>query len=85
MGQGEPLVHGTGMGHCGTGNAFDEFDLLSAVVDWVETGKTPAAVLSRRTRPEPATRPMCPWPNYAHYNREDPKKTESFTCRASAS
>lgn len=43
-----------GMDHCGAGNAFAEFDLMSTVVDWVETGKTPAAVLSARTPPKPA-------------------------------
>ncbi|WP_443027682.1 tannase/feruloyl esterase family alpha/beta hydrolase [Sphingomonas sp. UNC305MFCol5.2] len=74
-----------GMGHCGGDTAFDKFDLLGAVVDWVETGKAPAAVLSKRTEPEPATRPMCPWPAYAHYTGGDPHKAESFSCRAAAS
>jgi hypothetical protein len=40
-----------GMGHCGAGNAFAQFNLLSAVVDWVETVKAPAAVRSTRTPP----------------------------------
>jgi feruloyl esterase len=71
-----------GMGHCGGDTAFDKFDLLGGVVDWVETGKAPAAVLSKRTGPEPATRPMCPWPTYAHYTGGDPCKAESFSCRA---
>lgn len=71
-----------GMGHCGGDTAFDKFDLLGAVVDWVETGKAPAAVLSKRTGSEPATRPMCPWPTYAHYTGGDPRKAESFSCRA---
>jgi feruloyl esterase len=30
-----------GMGHCGGGNAFDTFDLLGAVVDWVEKATRP--------------------------------------------
>jgi hypothetical protein len=47
-----------GMGHCGGGSAaLDSFDLLSAVVDWVEKGTAPASVtatgraLPGRSRP----------------------------------
>jgi len=73
-----------GMGHCGSGNAFEQFDLLGAVVDWVEHAKAPEAVLSSRTLPAPATRPMCPWPKYAHFTGGDPNDAKSFTCRAPA-
>jgi hypothetical protein len=34
-----------GMGHCRGGDSFDDFDLLGAVVAWVEQGRTPEAVL----------------------------------------
>ncbi len=30
-----------GMMHCGGGNAFDRFDLLGPLVEWVESGKAP--------------------------------------------
>lgn len=71
-----------GMGHCSGGaNTFDQFDLLSAVVDWVETGKAPQAVTAQRTLPGKASRPMCPFPAYPHYRGGDANKTESFECR----
>jgi pimeloyl-ACP methyl ester carboxylesterase len=73
-----------GLGHCGSGNAFDTFDMLTAVVDWVENDKAPEAVLSSRTTPELAERPMCPWPSYAHFTGGDPRRSESFTCRMAA-
>ena len=73
-----------GMGHCGTGNAFDRFDLLGAVVAWVEQGKAPEAVLSSRSHPQSANRPMCPWPTYAHFTGGHPDEAKSFTCRAPA-
>lgn len=71
-----------GMGHCGGGNAFDNFDLLSAVVDWVEKGRAPGAVLSKRSMPTPAERPMCPYPSYPHYIGGDATKASSFECRS---
>lgn len=70
-----------GMGHCGGGNAFDNFDLLSAVVDWVEQGRAPGPVTASRATPLPAARPLCPYPTYAHYKGGTPEKAESFECR----
>ena len=68
-----------GMAHCGGGNAFDQFDLLGAVVDWVEQGKAPAAVTAQR-RDGSASRPLCPFPGYARYTGGDAKKASSFVC-----
>ena len=71
-----------GMGHCGGGaNTYDSFDLLGAVVDWVENGKAPEAVTARRTLPAPGERPLCPWPSYPHYIGGDEKSAASFQCR----
>jgi feruloyl esterase len=70
-----------GMGHCGGGNAFDTFDLLGAVVDWVENGRPPEAVIASRREPAPAQRPLCPYPSYPHYIGGDEKRAESFQCR----
>jgi feruloyl esterase len=70
-----------GMGHCGGGsNAFDSFDLLDAVVNWVEKGVAPEAVLSERRIPGLARRPMCPWPTYARYIGGDVTEPTSFHC-----
>jgi len=73
-----------GMGHCGGGNAFETFDLLSAVVDWVEKGQAPEAVMASRQQPMPAQRPLCPYPSYPHYIGGDEKRPENFKCRLPA-
>jgi feruloyl esterase len=72
-----------GMAHCGDGG-LERFDLLSAIVDWVENGKAPGPIAAadwlRKT-----TRPLCPWPQYARYKGTgDPNDPASFECRADA-
>lgn len=70
-----------GMGHCGGGsNSFDSFDLLGAVVEWVETGAAPEAVMSNRRIPTRAERPMCPWPSYPRYVSGNVAEPDSFRC-----
>ena len=71
-----------GMGHCAGGNAFDNFDLLGPVVDWVEKGRAPEAVTAARRGPAKEERPMCPHPSYPHYVGGDVTKSGSFECRA---
>lgn len=74
-----------GMGHCGGGaNTYDSFDLLGAVVDWVENGKAPEAVIAKRTLPTPGELPLCPWPSYPQYIGGDEKSAASFRCRKGA-
>ena len=69
-----------GMMHCAGGDAFDRFDLLSAVADWVEQAEAPAGVVASRADGS-AARPLCPYPSHAHYLGGDPAKAESFACR----
>lgn len=64
-----------GMGHCGGGNAFDTFDLLGAVVDWVEKGNAPEAISAyRRTGTD--SMPLCPYPGFAQFGGTPGR----FTC-----
>lgn len=71
-----------GMGHCRGGDAaLDTFDLLTAVVDWVERGIAPDQVPATGTAFPGRTRPLCAWPTYAHYTGGDPQATASFQCR----
>ena len=79
-----------GMNHCSTGPATDNFDMLSAIVDWAEQGSAPdriVASLSAGNKEIPAdwsaqrTRPLCPWPKFARYVGGDKEKAESFVCR----
>jgi feruloyl esterase len=72
-----------GMGHCRGGDAaLDSFDLLSAVVDWVEKGTPPDAVpASGRAFPGRA-RPLWAYPRHAHYSgRGDREVAASFVCQ----
>ena len=72
-----------GMGHCGGGEAtLDQFDMLSALVDWVENGKAPDAIEATGDAFPGRSRPLCPYPQYAHYSgKGDPEKASSFECR----
>jgi feruloyl esterase len=71
-----------GMGHCGGGqNALDRFDLLSAVVDWVEKGTAPDAIKST-SRSSNRSRPLCAYPRHAHFTgKGDSEDASSFECR----
>lgn len=72
-----------GMAHCGGGSAaLDRFDMLTAIVDWVEKGQAPEKVIATgRTFPG-RSRPLCPYPKYAHYKGSgDPNDASSYICR----
>jgi feruloyl esterase len=85
-----------GMNHCAGGPATDQFDMLSALVDWVEQGKAPASVTaSARGAGTPVpnaevsaswsaqrTRPLCPYPQVATYAGGDTERASSFVCKA---
>lgn len=71
-----------GMMHCSGGNAFDVFDLLGPMVEWVEQGRVPAGLVARRSDGSAGERPLCPHPSYPHYTGGDPNRADSYTCRA---
>jgi Tannase and feruloyl esterase len=69
-----------GMAHCAGGPSTDQFDMLTALVDWVENGRAPDTVVARArgagnavgvNRDVPSTwspgrsRPLCPYPKVA--------------------
>jgi len=63
-------------------------DPLGQVVQWVENGKAPASlngvVLDPSTGAVTATRPICMYPNVAHYNGHGPTtEASNFSCRRS--
>jgi feruloyl esterase len=72
-----------GMGHCLGGEAtLDQFDLLDAVVDWVEKGTPPDSVVATGAAFPGRSRPLCPYPQHAQYKGSgDVEKAESFECR----
>jgi feruloyl esterase len=71
-----------GMGHCGGGaRALDRFDLLSAVVDWVENGRAPQRVIATGASAPGESRPLCPFPAYAKYaGSGDARDAANYTC-----
>jgi feruloyl esterase len=86
-----------GMNHCAGGPATDQFDMLSALVNWVEKGQAPDAVVASArgagnaggVNPEvPAswsatrTRLLCPYPKVARYKGTgDVESASSFSCQ----
>jgi pimeloyl-ACP methyl ester carboxylesterase len=72
-----------GMGHCAGGPAtLDKFDLLGAVVDWVENGKAPDSVVATGADFPGRSRPLCAYPKHAQYKGQgDPEDAASFECR----
>ncbi|RYY77137.1 MAG: tannase/feruloyl esterase family alpha/beta hydrolase [Gammaproteobacteria bacterium] len=78
-----------GMNHCSGGPATDQFDGLAALEKWVEQGVAPdniAASVSAGNQGLPQnwsptrTRPLCPWPRFASYQKGDIESATSFVC-----
>jgi hypothetical protein len=72
-----------GMGHCQGGSAtLDQFDMLSAVVDWVEKGATPDRVVATGRAFPGRSRPLCPYPQHAQYKGQgDTNDAGNFVCQ----
>jgi feruloyl esterase len=71
-----------GMGHCGGGPALDRFDMLTAVVDWVEKGTAPDAIVSTGQAFPGRSRPLCAYPKHAQYKGSgDTEDAKNFECR----
>jgi len=58
-----------GMGHCAGGTAPNQFDALSALDQWVDTGTAPDTILAshRASGVVDRTRPLCPYPQVAKW------------------
>ena len=72
-----------GMNHCAGGPATDQYDALTAVVDWVEKGAAPDRIQATAGPMSPwpgRTRPLCPYPKIARYRSGDVNRAESFAC-----
>ena len=77
-----------GMAHGAGGPSMDHFDMLSALVNWVELDQQPDRVTSEAhsTNKEIAeelkyvTRPLCPFPSHAVYRSGNPNSEASFDC-----
>jgi Tannase and feruloyl esterase len=70
-----------GMNHCGGGPATDQFDPLTALEQWVESGKAPDRILATGKTFPNRTRPLCPYPQYASYKGSgEPEDASNFVC-----
>jgi hypothetical protein len=86
-----------GMNHCSGGPATDQFDMLSALVKWVEQGQAPDSVVATARGTGNAggvnaelpsswstsrTRPLCPYPKVATYQGSGSiEDAANFSCR----
>jgi feruloyl esterase len=72
-----------GMGHCGGGSAtLDNFDMLTAIVNWVEKGAAPDSVTASGRAFPGRTRPLCPFPSHAQYKGSgNPEDAANFECK----
>ncbi len=71
-----------GMSHCGGGQALDQFDLLGAIVNWVEKGAVPTSVIATGKAFPGRSRPLCAYPKHAHYKGQgDTEDAANFECR----
>jgi len=70
-----------GMAHCGGGPSLDQFDMLTGVVNWVEKGIAPDAIVATGRAFPGRSRPLCAYPEHAQYNGGDSEDANNFTCK----
>ncbi len=69
-----------GVLHCRGGAGPDRFDALSALENWVERGTPPASMVATKAKAN-ISRPLCPYPQLAHYKGSgDPNQAVNFEC-----
>lgn len=74
-----------GMTHCAGGDGPDQHDSVTAIIDWVEAGKAPESIATRKIEGGQVTRsrPLCPYPKVARYDGKGSiDEAANFTCRA---
>lgn len=73
-----------GVNHCGGGPGADAFDLLGALVEWVEQDRVPRTLAAAKHDVSGHvlfTRPLCEHPKYPRYDGVgDPDAAASFQC-----
>jgi len=83
-----------GMNHSRGGPATDQVDMVEALVQWVEQGHAPQAIVARARGPGSAvpnpevpaawsatrTRLLCPYPQVSRYQGGDRESANSFRC-----
>lgn len=71
-----------GMNHCGGGPALDNFDPLTALIEWTENGKAPASIPATGKAFPGVSRPLCAYPKFAQYTGSGPTESAaSYRCQ----
>ncbi|STZ77311.1 tannase/feruloyl esterase family alpha/beta hydrolase [Bergeriella denitrificans] len=70
-----------GMTHCGGGQAFDDFDPLTALENWHDHGTAPERILAKGKAFPGRSMPLCAYPKTATFTGGNPELAESFVCR----
>ena len=71
-----------GMEHCAGGASLDHFDMLTAVVNWVEKGTAPDAIIATGKAFPGRSRPLCAFPRHAQYNGSgQTEDAKNFSCQ----
>ena len=73
------------MHHCSGGPGPNQFDMLTALENWVERGAAPAAITASHVVEGKTvrTRPLCPHPQVARYKGSGSiDEAASFACAA---
>jgi hypothetical protein len=71
-----------GMTHCSGGRSLDDFDPLTALVQWVEEGHPPERMIAQGSAFPGRTRPLCAYPQQARYRGQGSTEVaENFECR----
>jgi feruloyl esterase len=76
-----------GVGHCGGGPGPDQADFVGALERWRESGAAPDQIRASHVTNNRVdmTRPLCPYPQVAHYKGEgSTNDAANFVCRAPA-
>jgi hypothetical protein len=74
-----------GMAHCRGGIGPDQFDAVTAIVNWVENGTAPESLKATQLEGGKVkrSRPLCPYPGVARYaGKGDVNDAASFSCVA---
>lgn len=74
-----------GMAHCGGGMGVNSFDSFTPLVEWVENGRAPQAIIASRIVDGKTirTRPLCPYPQVAKYKGSgSTDDAANFSCAA---
>ncbi len=86
------LFMAPGMSHCLWGPGPSQVHALVAIEHWVERDRAPRRLIATQltpgslaARPQAVRRPLCPYPQSAHYLGGDPNVPRDFRCEISTS